>query len=252
MLKIVIYWLMFIIFIAAIGLAVIFSIDKFIMPDAVRLGQEEELLDITTMDFDSASVILSNRGFILIKNEREKIDNNYDPGVVLEQIPIPGTMVKKGRKIFATVSMGDLPVFVPNLIGKSVLDAEFIIQKNKLFLDTILYEFSSEIPNKAVMGQTLIENDTVARNDSISIIVSIGNHPSEFVIPDLIGSDLEKAAEIIKKKGFKVGIISFIEDEELLPNTIVKQFPEKDNITDMGSEIDLIIVQEIIEEEEKE
>ena len=244
MIKTIIYWLIFFIFIAIIGLAVIFSIDKYIMPDAVRLGQEEELLDITKFPFETAKMMLEERGFILIKNEREKIDNNYEPGVVLEQIPIPGTMVKKGRKVFATVSIGDLPVIVPNLIGKSVQDAKFIIQKNKLILDTIMYEFNYEVPNKAVMDQTLFVNDTVARNDSISIIVSIGKHPTEFIIPDLIGTDFLKAIETVKKNGFKVGLISYIEDEDLMPNTIVKQSPEKHEKTNMGSLIDLVVVRE--------
>ena len=248
MIRTTIYWLIFLIFIGSIGLGVIFTIDKIIMPDAVRHGAEEELLDITSFHFEIAKEMLKKRGFILIKNEREKIDNTYEPGVVLEQIPIPGTMVKKGRKVFATVSMGDLPVIVPNLIGKSLQDAKYIIQKNKLFLDTIIYEFSFDTPDKAVMGQTLIENDTVARNDSISVIVSIGNHPSEFVVPDLIGSSLDKAAEIINKSGFKVGVISYIEDEEILPNTVVKQSPDKETITDMGSFVDLVVVQEIAEE----
>ncbi len=252
MIKTIIYWLIFVAFISAIGLGVVFTFDKVIMPDAVRLGQEEELLDITKFHFEIAKVMLEERGFILIKNEREKIDNNYEPGVVLEQIPIPGTMVKKGRKVFATVSMGDLPVIVPNLIGKSVQDAKFIIQKNKLILDTILYEFNYEVPKKAVMDQTLFINDTVARNDTISIIVSIGKHPSEFVIPDLIGIDFLKAIEIIKKSGFKVGIISYIEDEDLMPNTIVKQSPAKDEKTDMESLIDLVVVQEVLEEIEEE
>jgi beta-lactam-binding protein with PASTA domain len=64
-----------------------------------------------------------------------------------------------------------------------------------------------------------------------------------------LGKNFEKAVDIINKSGFKVGAVTFIEDEELLPNTVVKQFPQKEKIDHQGREIELVLVKESETEE---
>ena len=231
-----------------IGIVILFSMDKFIMPGVVRLGEEFIVPDIVGHDLKSASKILKEAGFNIVKNKREKVDYSSKIGEILEQNPKANSTCKEGRKIYVTISKGGLPVIMPDLTGISPKEAIFKIQRENLILDTVLYDFSTYFTKGVVMDQSIALNDTAQIGDSLFIVVSLGNHPSEFIIPDLLSINLERAVEKIKRSGFKVGRIVYLEDEELLPGTVVKQLPVKEEIVQQGTEINLVVIKDNDEE----
>jgi len=220
---------------------VILVFDKKIMPEFTRSGQELSVPDVTGMSIKAAREILHKEGLNLSEEITDKIDYNHPAGLILNQHPKAGSKCKKDRKIYVTVSKGALPVTVPYLIGLSPQDAKYRIYESKLNLDSVLYEFSEEFPEGVVMGQSLVEKDTVGPGDSLFIVISVGKHPSEFVIPDLKGEILKKAVETIHKSGFKVSEIVYMKNEEFLPNTVLDQKPAPGEIVYQGAEIRLLV-----------
>ena len=136
------------------------------------------------------------------------------------------------------------------MIGLSPQDAKYKILDSKLYLDSILYEYSVDFPEGVVIGQSLVVNDSVVIGDSLFIVVSLGKHPTEFVIPDVKGKNIEEAAELINKNGFTIGEVVYYKDEDLLPGTVIDQKPPKDEIVYQGTEIRLL-VSTLVEPEEK-
>ena len=106
----------------------LFLMDWIVMPVYTHHGQEMELPDITEHSLEDAQRILDAKGFKLIK-DREKFDSNYPKGTVIFQNPAPYSKAKKGRRIYVTVSSGDRPVTVPNLVGVSERDAAFLLNR---------------------------------------------------------------------------------------------------------------------------
>ena len=241
----------FIISILVIGFLSIFIFDNIIMPSYTSLGNEYPVPDVTNRTLDVAERILEMDGFVLSDEITEKMDYNIPPGIIVEHFPKSGSVCKKGRKIYVTISKGGLPAIVPNLIGLSPQDAKYNILDSKLYLDSILYEFSVDFPEGVVIGQSLVVNDSVVIGDSLFIVVSLGKHPTEFVIPDVKGKNIEEAAEIINKNGFTIGEVVYHKDEDLLPGTVIDQKPPKDEIVYQGTEIRLL-VSTLVDPEEKE
>ena len=215
--------------------------DNVIMPSYTSLGNEYPVPDITERYIDEAERILELDGFILSDEITEKTDYNVPPGIIIEHHPQAGSICKKGRKVYVTISKGGLPAIVPNLIGLSPQDAKYNILDSKLYLDSILYEFSVDFPEGVVIGQSLIVNDSAMIGDSLFIVVSLGKHPTEFVIPDVKNKNIEEAAELINKSGFTIGEIVYYKDEDLLPGTVIDQKPPKDEIVYQGTEIRLLV-----------
>lgn len=225
--------------------------DKVVMPGYTRTGEEFPVPDVRGFRTEQAREVLLAEGFLLSDEITEKTDMDTPPGVVLEQYPKAGAKCKLDRKIYVTVSKGALPVIVPDLIGLSPQDAKYRISESRLVLDSVLYEFSSDFPDGAVMGQTLVVNDTAAIGDSIMIVISVGRHPSEFVIPDVKGKILSEAAETIARGGFKITEIVYKKNEDYLPDTILDQKPPAGEIVYQGAEIRLL-VSSLTDPEEKE
>lgn len=215
--------------------------DNIIMPDYSRTGQEFPVPDITGYNIERAREILEAEGFVMSDEITEKTDYDNPAGKILVQYPKAGANCKLGRNIFVTVSTGALPVAVPKLIGLSPQDAEYRIAESRLFLDSVLYEFSTQFPEGVVMGQSLVVNDSAAIGDSIYIVVSVGRHPTEFIIPEVKGKLLDIAAEELSKGGFKISEIVYMKNEDYLPYTVLDQRPDPGEIVFQGAEVKLLV-----------
>jgi eukaryotic-like serine/threonine-protein kinase len=224
---------------AAVTGLVIF--DKVIMPEYARTGQEFPVPDITGYGMEQARGILTSEGFAMAEEVSRVINYDLPAGQVLDQYPKAGAKCKKGRNVFVTVSTGALPVTVPDLIGLSPQDARYRISDSKLFLDSILYEFSTDFPDGVVMGQSLVVSDSASIGDSIFIVVSVGKHPSEYIIPKVTDLPLKRAAEIINRSGFKISDVVRIKNTDYLPDTVLDQKPGPGEVVYKGAEIRLLV-----------
>ncbi len=215
--------------------------DKMIMPGYTRTGEEFSMPDVTGYSISQAEGILRHSGLVPSGEITEVVDYDTPPGRVLAQYPRAGSPCKKGRNVFLTVSTGALPVEVPNLIGLSPQDAGYRVSESRLFLDSIMYEFSTNFPEGVVMGQSLVAKDSVQIGDSLFIVVSVGRHPSEFIIPDVKGLILNRAADAINRGGFKISEIVYKKNTDYLPNTVLDQRPEPGEIVYLGAEMRLLV-----------
>ena len=239
--SLLIFWSLVICALLSLGVTIWLSVDKIIMPSIVRLGDERKVPDLVNLDYKDASEKLQQLGFKIIKSE-EKIDSKVTKGCIIEQNPRANSFSKEGRNVYVKVSLGKLPVSVPNLLEISPQDAKYRISEARLFLDTIYYDFSNDYPEGVVIGQSLDSDSKAIIGDSLYIVVSLGNNPSQYIVPDLIGLPFSEAVKEINKSGFSVGYITKIKDSNLIPDTVVRQYPESEVETNKGAEIELYIV----------
>jgi eukaryotic-like serine/threonine-protein kinase len=228
-------------FMIFLGIAGLVFFDRIVMPGYARTGEEYPVPDITGYGIVQARGILSSEGFVISDEINRVVNYDIPSDQVLDQYPKPGAKCKKGRVIFVTVSTGALPVTVPDLIGLSPQDAKYRISDSKLVLDSILYEFSTDFPEGVVMGQSLVVSDSVDIGDTLYIVVSVGKHPSEFVVPNVTEQPLEKAAETINKSGFKISEVVRVFNLDYLPDTVLDQKPAAGDIVYKGAEIRLLV-----------
>ncbi|HAQ61073.1 TPA: hypothetical protein DCR49_03600 [Candidatus Delongbacteria bacterium] len=224
-----------------IAVSVVLWLDMKVMPEYTRSGLEFSIPSVVGMNLDSARTVIEADSFKVSDEIIKKVDATKPAGTILEQYPRAGAKCKHGRKIYLTLSKGAQPVVVPDLIGKSPQDALYKIAEKKLVADSVLYEFSEDYPDGVVMGQSLVVNDTVDIGDRIFIVVSVGKHPSEYIIPDVKGQILKQASLTLRKGGFKITEIKYQKNTDLLPNTIIDQEPVPGEIVYQGAEVKLVV-----------
>jgi len=75
----------------------------------------------------------------------------------------------------------------------------------------------------------------------IQITLSKGLPPDFYQVPNVIGLSLKNATELIEKARLKVGKISYHQDEDLVPYTVLDQSLTEGTVLDRSIPIDLVV-----------
>jgi serine/threonine-protein kinase len=203
-------------------IAIIIVFDQVIMPLYTKHGNEYELPDVTEKPLSEAIDLLESEGFDPVILD-SVFDANYLPDVVIRQNPLPYTMVKKGRRIYLVVSIGERPIYMPNLIGTTFTDAEFRLKDQTLNLNNTIYEFSEFYPNGVVINQSVPAGDKVERNQNVNITVSLGPPPSSKEVPNLVGKSMNYVRKELETLEIPLGKVKYQYRPNLVPETVVAQ-----------------------------
>ncbi len=222
-------------------LALFLLFNYVLLPMYVNHGSRHTVPRVIGLPAEEAKTVLDTAKLVAIQGETRP-DPSYPAGTVTAQNPLPGAIVKEGRRVYLSISGGEVLVGVPVLRGKSTRDARFALERNGLKLGDIGYEFSDTFPENTIIDQSVRADAKVNRGTLVGVIVSRGRGDQEIAVPSLIGKTLTEAEKILQASGLKVGIVTSQPSFELLPNTIVDQFPRPGENAKVGTEVDLFVV----------
>jgi serine/threonine-protein kinase len=224
-------------------LLIIFLLFNYVvMPMYTRHGQAIEVPDVTNLMYEEARDRLERLGLEIVE-ETKKFDssNQYPIGVIMGQNPRAGSKVKTGRRIYVIVSKGEPMIEMPQLTHRSERNAIFTIKNIGLELRNVNYGHSEIYPEGVVVDQSIPPGAEVKLGTPIDISVSLGRFPDQFIVPNLIGRSLTDARKVILQAGLIIGDISYQEDADLLPETVIHQSLPADEVVGQGTAIDLIV-----------
>ena len=214
--------------------------DVVVMPIYTHRGHEEELPDVTEMSFEEARILLESGGFRIVQDQT-KHDSNYPAGMVIFQNPAPYSKVKKGRRIYVTVSSGEAVVSVPKLIGRSERDAIFLLNKSGLAVGSVTHSYNGYYPAGVVCDQSFPEAAEIEQRSAVDITVSRGAQPDRFTVPDVVGKNIETAQKMLWESGCAVGEISQEINRRLVPGTVLEQSIRRGTEVGHGTRVDLVV-----------
>ena len=203
--------------------------DKIVMPFYVAQGKSITLQDVRHISFSSAQTKLHELGLDAVVLDSITAPD-LPPYTVVEQQPLPGNLVKKGRAIFLTISKGREYVQMPNLMGMALKEAQLVLDHLKLKVKTTDYKFDYDKPKGAVCGQSINPGMLVAKHSSLKIWISNGPPVQTYTVPDLVGLSLTAAKKKIRAAGLKTGNIDYLPNNDLTPSTVIGQNPQKNSI----------------------
>ncbi len=121
----------------------------------------------------------------------------YPPGIIISQVELTGTKLKKGSRVSVVVSTGmdagDLKI--PDLVGKNVEEAKKIILQNKFAIGKINFQPSTTVPVNGVIDQYPKANTMAKENQRIDLFV---NKVVKKEIPD--ETEMNSMEEVDKDK----------------------------------------------------
>jgi serine/threonine-protein kinase len=224
-------------------LIILFTIlDVVVMPWYVQRGKITHVPDVVGLKFEEAQKVLLGAGLVP-KEYEHKMDKRYSVGTVTLQNPLAGADVKPDRGVYLTISGGEVLTVVPNLRGRSIRDAAFSVERYGLRLGDVTYEPSDEIIANTIIRQGITPGAKVHSGSAIDIVISQGKMTDKRLVPDVTLKTYTDAEKKILQDGFKVGKVTYQLSLDLLPNTIIEQYPHAGSMADFGQAIDLIVAQ---------
>ncbi|AVM66698.1 Stk1 family PASTA domain-containing Ser/Thr kinase [Peptostreptococcaceae bacterium oral taxon 929] len=156
-------------------------------------------------DLDTAKSKLEKLGLTYEVVAKEKTDGKAN--IVTKQDPEADFKVKKDFKVSLTISESEDSVEVPNIVGKTILDAESILYKYGLKLAEPSYEEDSEHEEGTIIRQEPSEGSVADKNSLIKVVVSKGNS-NAIEVPDFVGRNKDEVIKEITDLGLKYKITS--------------------------------------------
>lgn len=219
-------------------LVIIFMIDVFIMPVYTRHGKEINLLDVRGKPLEEALLIIKNEGFKSIVSDT-LLTNEVSEGIIVDQYPKPNVMVKKGRTVRLTVALSEKLVPIPNLVGQTLRSAEVTLNQLGLLIDTVYAEYNQKYPNGTITWQFPKMKDHLKKGMGMQLTVSKGLPPDFYQVPAVVGLSLNKAKEELAQARLEVGRITYQEDQQLVPYTVLEQSISEGTVLHKPTKIDL-------------
>ncbi len=229
--------LVFIALITAMAI-ITFVVDVIIMPWYVA-NKEVVVPNVVGIDKNDAKELLEKINLNVIL-EGPKFNDQIPKDHVVYQKPKAGEVVKSGRRIYVYYSGGNYLIKMPSLIGKTLRDVKVSLKRLGFKLDKIS-KVKSEYKTNTIIEQFPKEGTKLPKGSKINIKISIGPNIGMVRVPDLLGQSLSEAEQTLKENSLSIGKINYQKSPNLLPNTVTAQFPSKNKLVNIGSEVDIFV-----------
>jgi len=235
-------WVRKLLIAAGAALAVFLLLNDVALPLYVNHGGTLSVPNVSGLSLADARAQLEGAGLQPVEADTRP-DPGHPPGTVIYQNPAPQALVKHGRRVYLTVSGGEAMVVVPQLRGRSMRDAKFALERYGLQLGSISFEPSTMYPENTIVAQSLGADTRITRGARVNITVSSGGGAGGGVsVPNVVGRTVNEAEKLLQAQGLNVGNITYQLSYELIPNTVVEQFPRAGESVPGGRKIDLFVV----------
>jgi beta-lactam-binding protein with PASTA domain len=168
--------------------------------------------------------------------------SSADKGLILEQNPLPGAIVRAGRRIQLTVSQGAIVNTIENYVGRNIeevrIDLQTIVASQTItqavpqyvsLREPPMYEYSAMVPG-TILQQRPEPGTSYSGPTTLELVVSRGPENAMVRVPNFVGLGLGDALETIGLTGidFEFSIRAGREGEA--PGTVVEQSPRGDTL----------------------
>lgn len=130
-------------------------------------------------------------------------------------------------------------VEVPEVIGKSLQEAETILSRAKLNYHVQSQIYDPLIPQGFIARQTPVPGIKVKESKRVYLIISSG--PQLVKIPDLKRVRVEQAERLVNLAGLKIGEVLWIHSDTIPRGDVIACHPASGEELGLGKQIDLIV-----------
>lgn len=228
-------------------LLIIFSVISFLLIIGIYLSvrrfmqvPEVEVPSLIGLEEEEAQEVLRDLGLSVDLGERI-FHVDFEKGLVVDQYPGEGSIVKANRSILVHLSLGALIEEVPDFSGLTLREAMVIMEELSLETGEVIYEHHDEIPEGLILFQDPPPGQEIHDELAMVFVLSQGELPLFVEIPDLIGLSEEEAALHLDEKGLLKGDITKRESLNYLEGVVIGQRPLSGEEVSRGTSVNLIV-----------
>jgi beta-lactam-binding protein with PASTA domain len=199
-------------------------------------AREVQVPNLTGRTANEASAIAAELGLTLKVDDTRRLDPKIGAGRVLGQEPPAGSTARRQRTLKIWLSAGPRASTVPLLVGETERTAQLRIAQDGLALSDIAEIRSQTFAPDVIVAQTPPAK-TVGGN--VALLINRGERGTSYVMPDLIGVTGDRAAEILRERGFRVAVVGSNPYPGVAAGIVIRQSPQAGFQIDPGEPISL-------------
>src|SRR4029453_18505474 len=188
---------------------------------AVR-ARQVTVPDLIGKPIEEASREAANLDLLVRVDEGKRSDMKVPAGHVLGQDPAPGSPVRRQRGLRLWLSSGPHIALAPALVGQQQRSAEIMLSQDGLVIGRVAEIRSSNYGADVVVAQDPPPSTQTAE---VRLLVNRGEDRAPSLMPDLIGLNGERAADVLRARGFRVSITAQSSGSAVPPGVVVRQLP---------------------------
>ncbi len=177
--------------------------NSLLMPQLIHRGGEVRVPDLSNLTVERSEQQLRRLG-LRLSRAGERFDPAVPRGLVLHQDPPPDTPVRAGRRVLVTVSLGEEFSSVPELFGSSLRGARILVERAGLTVGGVTRAPSEDVGEGLVAGTDPPAESVLPRDAAVGLLVSTGIPAESYIMPELLGRDLDAARRQLEAFGFRV------------------------------------------------
>jgi serine/threonine-protein kinase len=160
--------------------------------------------DLQAKSVNEASMLLAEAGLDLRVEEGRRLDPKIPAGQILSQEPQAGMRTRRDRNVKVWVSAGPRATVIPTLSGESERSAQIRMKQDGLELAGLSEIRTAEYPSGTIVAQTPAPKTSGSR---VALLVNRGERGETYVMPDLIGVNGDRAADVLRARGFRIAVV---------------------------------------------
>jgi serine/threonine-protein kinase len=209
----------------ALVLAFVLAIAAWISFSRFVAGKSTLVPDLRALSVEEATARAIELGLAAeVDPLRDDWDEKVPPGRIRAHEPAAEMAVKEGQTIRLFLSLGPKLLRMPDLAGQSPRAAAAALARQG-FTDPV--HASVRLPGPTgVVAQSLSPGAVVPPGGREGLLVNRGLPDAAWIMPDLIGRDVERVRRAFEARGFRVGSVRRQAYEGAARGTILRQFPQ--------------------------
>jgi len=176
-----------------------------------------------------------------------------EPGVVIEQNPLPGTYVKANRRVFVTTNaINPMLVEMPDLVGLTLRQAISTLNLEGFKTGILAFTYDIAVNNvleQHYLGKEIDPNTEIPKGATIDLLLGRGQNNQKTVLPRIIGLTLAEAHNLLLEASLNIGKTSYdatvIDNLDSLQARVYSQYPSPmgETAINFGARVDLWLTQ---------
>jgi len=186
-------------------------------------AREVTVPDFTNRTANEATAVAADLGLSLRVDDTRRPDPKIAAGRIVAQDLAPGSIARRQRSLRVWLSAGARAATMPALVGETERAAQLRLAQDGLSLSEVAEIRSHDLPADVVVAQNPAPKSPA---DRVSLLVNRGERGTSYVMPDLIGVNGDRAADILRDRGFRVAVVGSTPYPGVAAGIVIRQSPQ--------------------------
>ena len=186
-------------------------------------AREVTVPNLANRTSNEAMATVTALGLTLKVDDMRRMDVKIGADRVVAQDPAAGSVARRQRGVRVWLSAGQGSAKIPLLAGESERTAQMRLAQTGLPVAEVAQIRSDRYAPDVVIAQQPPANTLGSR---VTLLVNRAASGTTYVMPDLIGLDGDRAAEVLRARGFRVSVVGSSPYPGVAAGVVLRQTPQ--------------------------